>query len=242
MEEWHPPQHTPPFVLEVFISVPRLTHLAYNRWHACSLKKHSCRPLSIAKETLFELSEGSLATATKTCHSLFPLESPWFWFCYEFCCPRHKDLTLILFKGGKHTLAGGRNAAQAMPSFAPKTFPSASLEQDEPQCAPVLNIFTFFFFYKGFSFCSSYWCEKARLSNTSEGVTSLFVTTQGTLYDLPIYFSREGVCLDIPGSELLLTQLCSVLTAKSHLRESYKLMALFLSLSHLPPLIKHLED
>lgn len=144
MEEWHPPQHTPPFVLEVSNCVPRLAHLAYNRWHACSLKKHSCRPLSIAKETLFELSEGSLATATKTCHSLFPLESPWFWFCYEFCCPRHKDLTLILFKGGKHTLAGGRNAAQAMPSFAPKTFPSASLEQDEPQCAPVLNIFTFF--------------------------------------------------------------------------------------------------
>lgn len=144
LEEWHPLQHTLPFFLEVFNCMPRLMHLAYNSWHECSLKKHSCRTLSVAKQTLFELSEGSLATAMKTCHSLFPLESPWFWFCYEFCCPKHKDLALILFKGEKHTLAGGRNAAQALPSFVPKTFPSASLEQDEPQCAPVLNIFTFF--------------------------------------------------------------------------------------------------
>lgn len=86
--------------------MPRLNHLAYNSWHECSLKKHSCRPLSVAKVTLLELSEGSLATTVETCHSLFALESPWFWFCYEFYCFKHNDLTSIIFKGEKRTLAG----------------------------------------------------------------------------------------------------------------------------------------
>ena len=123
---------------------------------------------------LFQLGEGGLATAAKTCHSLSALESMGIWLFYEFYCPKHKGLTRILFKGQYRTLAGGRNTTQAMPGLIPKTFLTASLELDESQFLPVLTIFTFFLIWR-LTPHASVSTGETKLSNTSESVIFLFV-------------------------------------------------------------------